>query len=73
MLKAFDGGRLFGASYGADRAPWVLALHGWARSHQDWRAVLGASDPTFLLRQHSGPRLRWLGEIVDRHGRPWRG
>jgi pimeloyl-ACP methyl ester carboxylesterase len=42
MLKAFDGGRLFGASFGADGAPWVLALHGWARSHQDWRAVLGA-------------------------------
>jgi pimeloyl-ACP methyl ester carboxylesterase len=42
MLKAFDGGRLFGASFGADGAPWVLALHGWARNHQDWRAVLGA-------------------------------
>jgi pimeloyl-ACP methyl ester carboxylesterase len=42
MLKAFDGGRLFGASFGADGAPWVLALHGWARSHQDWRAVFGA-------------------------------
>ncbi len=41
MLKAFDGGRLFGASFGADGGPWVLALHGWARSHQDWRAVLG--------------------------------
>ena len=42
MLKAFDGGRLFGEAYGAERAPWVLALHGWARSHDDWRAVLGA-------------------------------
>jgi pimeloyl-ACP methyl ester carboxylesterase len=42
MLRAFDGGRLFGSSFGADGAPWVLALHGWARSHQDWRAVLGA-------------------------------
>jgi pimeloyl-ACP methyl ester carboxylesterase len=42
MLKAFDGGRLFGASFGADGAPWVLALHGWARTHRDWRAVLGA-------------------------------
>jgi pimeloyl-ACP methyl ester carboxylesterase len=42
MLKAFDGGRLFGASFGADGGPWVLALHGWGRSHQDWRAVLGA-------------------------------
>jgi pimeloyl-ACP methyl ester carboxylesterase len=42
MLKAFDGGRLFGASFGGDEAPWVLALHGWARTHQDWRGVLGA-------------------------------
>jgi len=41
MLKAFDGGRLFGASFAADGGPWVLALHGWARSHEDWRAVLG--------------------------------
>jgi sulfofructosephosphate aldolase len=38
-----------------------------------WRGVLGADDPTFLLRQHSAPRLRRLGEIVDRHGRPWSG
>ena len=42
MLKAFDGGRLFGASFGSDGAPWVLALHGWGRNHQDWRAVLDA-------------------------------
>jgi pimeloyl-ACP methyl ester carboxylesterase len=46
MLKAFDGGRLFGAPFGTDGAPWVLALHGWARSHQDWRAVLGAQAAT---------------------------
>jgi len=36
-----------------------------------WTATLGADDPTDLLRKHSVPRLRELGEIVDRHGRPW--
>ena len=42
MLKSFDGGRLFGACFGTDQTPWVIALHGWARSHKDWHAVLGA-------------------------------
>jgi sulfofructosephosphate aldolase len=37
-----------------------------------WTATLGADDPTELLRGHSVPRLRQLGEIVDAHGRPWR-
>jgi sulfofructosephosphate aldolase len=37
-----------------------------------WTATLGADDPTELLREHSVPRLRELGEIVDTHGRPWR-
>ena len=36
-----------------------------------WTATLRADDPTELLREHSVPRLRELGEIVDRHGRPW--
>ncbi len=36
-----------------------------------WRGTLGADDPTFLLRQHSAPRLERLGAIVDAHGRPW--
>jgi pimeloyl-ACP methyl ester carboxylesterase len=63
MLKAFDGGRLFGASYGADRAPWVLALHGWARSHQDWRAVLGARDAgTVPQGSSSAPRPTRVGD-----------
>jgi sulfofructosephosphate aldolase len=38
-----------------------------------WRDTLGAEDPTFLLRNHSAARLRFLGEIVDRNGRPWAG
>jgi sulfofructosephosphate aldolase len=37
-----------------------------------WRGVLGADDPTFLLRQHAAPRLQRLGDIVDRYARPWR-
>jgi len=37
-----------------------------------WTATLGADDPTELLREHSVPRLRELGAIVDAHGRPWR-
>jgi sulfofructosephosphate aldolase len=37
-----------------------------------WTATLGADDPTELLREHSVPRLRELGDIVDAHGRPWR-
>jgi sulfofructosephosphate aldolase len=36
-----------------------------------WTATLGADDPTALLREHSVPRLRELGAIVDRHGTPW--
>ena len=37
-----------------------------------WTATLPADDPTELLREHSVPRLRELGAIVDAHGRPWR-
>jgi pimeloyl-ACP methyl ester carboxylesterase len=63
MLKAFDGGRLFGASYGADGAPWVLALHGWARTHKDWRAVLGARDAgTVPQASSSAPRPAPVGD-----------
>lgn len=36
-----------------------------------WTATLAADDPTELLREHSVPRLRELGAIVDAHGRPW--
>jgi pimeloyl-ACP methyl ester carboxylesterase len=39
VLKAFAAGRLFGAASG-DGQPWVLALHGWRRSHRDFDAVL---------------------------------
>jgi sulfofructosephosphate aldolase len=36
-----------------------------------WRDTLAADDPTFLLRKHSVARLQSLGEIVDRHAKPW--
>ena len=36
-----------------------------------WTATLGAHHPATLLRELSVPRLRALGEIVDKHGRPW--
>lgn len=39
MLRAFAGGRLLGEAFGT-RTPTVLALHGWARSHRDFSAVL---------------------------------
>ena len=35
-----------------------------------WTATLAADDPTELLREHSVPRLRELGEIVDRTAGP---
>jgi sulfofructosephosphate aldolase len=37
-----------------------------------WSDVVGAGDPTELLRERSVPRLQELAEIVDREGRPWR-
>src|SRR5687768_10318163 len=43
MLKAYAGGRLFGAVTGTDR-PWVLALHGWRRTHADFAATLDGLD-----------------------------
>ncbi len=40
MLRAYAEGRLFGTVTGDPGAPRVLALHGWARSHRDFGAVL---------------------------------
>src|SRR4051794_21014660 len=34
MLTAYDDGRIFGERSG-DGEPWVLALHGWRRTHRD--------------------------------------
>jgi pimeloyl-ACP methyl ester carboxylesterase len=43
MLQAFAAGRLFGTAFGPGR-PWVLALHGWRRDHQDFTATLDGVD-----------------------------
>jgi pimeloyl-ACP methyl ester carboxylesterase len=43
MLSAFDDGRLFGSSSGSG-VPWVLALHGWQRTHRDFARVLEGVD-----------------------------
>lgn len=43
MLQAFAGGRLFGEQYGTGD-PWVVALHGWARTHGDFSALLDGLD-----------------------------
>jgi pimeloyl-ACP methyl ester carboxylesterase len=40
MLQAFAGGTVFGERFGVGPVQ-VLALHGWARSSADFRAVLG--------------------------------
>jgi pimeloyl-ACP methyl ester carboxylesterase len=46
-VTTFAGGRLFGASYGSGR-PWVLALHGWRRTHQDFASILDGVDAVAL-------------------------
>jgi pimeloyl-ACP methyl ester carboxylesterase len=47
MLTAYDNGRLFGARTGTG-APWVLALHGWQRTHQDFSRTLEGIDAIAL-------------------------
>ncbi len=43
MLSGYLGGKAFGETFGSSK-PWVLALHGWARSHADFVDVLAAKD-----------------------------
>ena len=43
VLRSFAGGRLFGSLTGPEE-PHVLALHGWARSHRDFEAVIAPPD-----------------------------
>jgi pimeloyl-ACP methyl ester carboxylesterase len=45
VLRSFAGGRLFGSLTG-EAPPRVLALHGWARTHRDFDAVLAPATPT---------------------------
>jgi pimeloyl-ACP methyl ester carboxylesterase len=46
-LKTFAGGQLFGAAFGAG-PHWVLALHGWQRSHRDFDSVCPGLDAVAL-------------------------
>ena len=47
MLSTFAGGRLYGERTGSAQ-PWLLALHGWGRSHRDWAQVLQGIDAVAL-------------------------
>lgn len=47
MLKAFADGKVFGAVTGGN-PPRVFALHGWGRSHADFREVLAGLDAVAL-------------------------
>jgi pimeloyl-ACP methyl ester carboxylesterase len=43
VIRTFVEGRLFGSVTGSE-PPRVLALHGWARTHRDFDAVLAPAD-----------------------------
>ncbi|MEO6121183.1 MAG: alpha/beta hydrolase [Acidimicrobiales bacterium] len=47
MLKAFDGGRIFGSVSGAGSLR-VVALHGWGRTSADFDVVLAGLDAVAL-------------------------
>jgi pimeloyl-ACP methyl ester carboxylesterase len=47
MLNSFAGGRLLGNRSGTDQ-PWVLALHGWGRSHRDFATMVDDLDAIAL-------------------------
>ena len=47
MLTAYADGRLFGAASG-NAKPWVLALHGWRRTHRDFDRALAGIDAIAL-------------------------
>ena len=47
MLSTFADGRIFGEQYGTAPAR-VVALHGWARTHDDFDAVLDEFDAIAL-------------------------
>jgi pimeloyl-ACP methyl ester carboxylesterase len=47
MLRSLAGGALFGEVWGTDGSdrPDLLVLHGWARTHADFAAVVGPTAP----------------------------
>jgi pimeloyl-ACP methyl ester carboxylesterase len=47
VLSTFADGRIFGETYGSAPAK-VVALHGWARTHDDWTRVLAGFDAVAL-------------------------
>ncbi|MGH9066723.1 MAG: alpha/beta fold hydrolase [Acidimicrobiales bacterium] len=64
MLRTYGEGGLFGARTGRG-APWVLALHGWCRTHRDFDAVLGSPGrPAPGADAHAGPPLD-AGTLLD--------
>lgn len=44
MLTSFASGAVFGSRYGCGR-PWLVALHGWDRTHADFDRAFGESSP----------------------------
>jgi pimeloyl-ACP methyl ester carboxylesterase len=55
MLRSFAGGAVFGEVWGAG-PPEVLVLHGWARTHTDFAAVVGPAAP-------GGPLSTWAPDL----------
>jgi pimeloyl-ACP methyl ester carboxylesterase len=43
VIRAFADGRLFGEQYGSG-PPWLVALHGWRRTHADFDSALRGLD-----------------------------
>ena len=81
MLTSFAGGRIFGAQYGTGE-PGIVALHGWARTHEDFgptlsgRAAIALDLPGFGATP--APPEPWgspayaalVAEVLDGLGRP---
>src|SRR5579872_817339 len=66
MLRALAGGSLFGESWGPSPAR-VLALHGWERTHEDYRPLFGeAQGPVGVV----APDLPGFGATPAPPG-PW--
>jgi pimeloyl-ACP methyl ester carboxylesterase len=53
VLSSFAGGRIYGESYG-DAPARVVALHGWAHTHDDFVQVLAGFDAVALDLPGSG-------------------
>lgn len=67
LSQGVDPGDFPRAVEGACRA----GASGFLAGRALWTPALTAPDPSAALRGPCAERLRELGEIVDRHGRPW--